>query len=234
MSGQVAGIVYMAINSKNGKAYIGQTTRSLEDRIKEHNELNGNCRLLQEAIKKYGVAAFVWSVLATGRRTVKEWEKLEAVLITKHRTFAPFGYNLKINNKHSEESKRKISEGLKRKYREDPEWTAMVRRRVKESTEGTGPKISASLLRFYSNPENRKMLCEGKQKMAQDPEWRRKRKAGAQRMAKNPEWLRKRREAQKRICQDPEYRERQRIKMRALWQNPEYRARQSKSRRKVK
>lgn len=61
-------VVYAAINSCNGKAYVGVTARTLETRRAAHiasskDTKNTGCRVFKAAIKKYGVDAFDWVVL---------------------------------------------------------------------------------------------------------------------------------------------------------------------------
>ena len=61
----ITGIIYMATNQENGKAYIGQTTRTLEERQAEHLYTSDRIDLsFYRAIHKYGWKAFHWEVLA--------------------------------------------------------------------------------------------------------------------------------------------------------------------------
>lgn len=59
------GIVYCALNIVNGKRYIGQTTRDLDKRKKEHISLskNGSKFAFHLAINKYGEDVFEWSII---------------------------------------------------------------------------------------------------------------------------------------------------------------------------
>lgn len=50
------GIIYKATNLIDGKIYIGQTTRTLEKRRKEHEKPSKHNYLFQRAIRKYGKA----------------------------------------------------------------------------------------------------------------------------------------------------------------------------------
>jgi predicted GIY-YIG superfamily endonuclease len=52
---QNVGTIYVVTNLVNGKQNVGQTTRKLKKRIKEH-ENHGF--LLSKAIKKYGIENF--------------------------------------------------------------------------------------------------------------------------------------------------------------------------------
>lgn len=56
------GIIYKAENKLNGKIYIGQTTKYLKIRIKQHKYNKKNAPF-PNAIRKYGVNGFSWSVL---------------------------------------------------------------------------------------------------------------------------------------------------------------------------
>lgn len=59
------GYVYVVLNTQNGKAYIGQTTRSVDVRWRCHINLarNGGGYRLQQAIRKYGEGVFTLSTL---------------------------------------------------------------------------------------------------------------------------------------------------------------------------
>lgn len=50
--------IYKITNSINGKVYIGQTSRSIERRWKEHCCPSEQCPLLKKAIRKYGKENF--------------------------------------------------------------------------------------------------------------------------------------------------------------------------------
>jgi hypothetical protein len=48
------GHIYMLKNKKNGKIYIGQTTRPIEKRFEEHQRKDSNCVAIYNAIQKHG------------------------------------------------------------------------------------------------------------------------------------------------------------------------------------
>jgi len=105
-------LVYKIINKINGKTYIGQTTRSIEDRWIEHckpaNELRS---YISNAIQKHGKENFVIEELSKAV-TQEELDALESKLIETHRTMSPNGYNLRMGGSGgalSEEVKLKIS-----------------------------------------------------------------------------------------------------------------------------
>lgn len=61
----VYGIIYKCTNLINGKIYIGQTIKNLEDRKKEHEDIANTNRgfYFQKAIKKYGKENFKWEII---------------------------------------------------------------------------------------------------------------------------------------------------------------------------
>lgn len=63
------GCIYKIVNSKNGKIYIGMTTRTLAERISEHKRkfTDKNSRMynfkLYKAMRKYGFESFVFETI---------------------------------------------------------------------------------------------------------------------------------------------------------------------------
>ena len=87
-------IVYLATNKINGKQYVGQTVRSLEERWRDH------CRSRDEnyfhrAIRKYGKENFALEILDTANTEIELDEK-EIFWINKLNTLFPGGYNLRV------------------------------------------------------------------------------------------------------------------------------------------
>jgi len=86
------GFIY-CLTSPSGKKYIGQTIRKLEKRINEHrnNKLPG-CKILKNAIKKYGFENFTVEVIMEINNQFLNYyeEKLIDLLDTKY----PNGYNI--------------------------------------------------------------------------------------------------------------------------------------------
>ena len=110
------GCIYIVKNTINGKCYIGQTTRSVEKRVRSHFKKNSGCPLLGKAIKKYGRDAFTVKILHDDVLDIF-LDDLEIASIKKYNTLAPYGYNLESGgNKNkvlSDETRRKISESAK-------------------------------------------------------------------------------------------------------------------------
>ncbi|AGE53183.1 GIY-YIG catalytic domain-containing endonuclease [Paramecium bursaria Chlorella virus Fr5L] len=105
------GFVYKLTYKVSRKAYIGQTIRPIEDRLKEHQLESSKCKAISAAIQKYGWENFE-----------KEWYEVpdedlnfyEEMLVALLGTLSPGGYNLRegggATGKPSEESKQKMRE----------------------------------------------------------------------------------------------------------------------------
>lgn len=59
------GMIYLIQNNITKKVYVGQTTRSIEERFKEHCRKSSKCKKLVNSIMHYGKANFSTSVLKT-------------------------------------------------------------------------------------------------------------------------------------------------------------------------
>ena len=163
------GLIYRILNLVNGKCYVGQTTRGLKRRRREHlsDFERGKVTPLYKAFKKYGVESFEWIVLcwcSTGAELdVKEREYIEAFDSRRN------GYNISNGgNSHiiTDETRRRMSEAKKGVPKSEE-----TKRRMSEARSGskhwlygkttpdtTRAKISASLKgnrNPMSNPLNR-------------------------------------------------------------------------------
>lgn len=70
-------LIYKATNIENGKCYIGQTTKTLEHRKREHLDSAKNPIFrFHRAIKMYGADKFIWEVIDTAN-TVDELNEKE-------------------------------------------------------------------------------------------------------------------------------------------------------------
>ena len=86
-------LIYTITNVINGKMYVGQTTRTLEKRIRDHiNSANrGETYPLYQAIREYGWESFSVNVIAYAE-TKEILDDLEEYYIKKFNTIAD-GYN---------------------------------------------------------------------------------------------------------------------------------------------
>lgn len=122
--GEVYGIIYKATHIKSGKVYIGQTTKTLEHRRKQHiKNMYRRHGKFQCALRKYGEDAFTWDIIdtATEKDELDEKEKYWIAFYDSINT----GYNMTEGGdgtsgvKHNEETRRKLSESTKRLWQDE-------------------------------------------------------------------------------------------------------------------
>ncbi len=109
-------LIYKATNLINGKCYIGQTSKSLEERIKGHLKFSSYYKnmLICRALKKYGIRNFSWEIIQECSSKTEMDEK-ERYYIERYNSRYPSGYNLTdggegtLGKKHTRKSKRKMS-----------------------------------------------------------------------------------------------------------------------------
>ena len=99
------GFIY-CLTSPSGKKYIGQTKRSVEQRVKEHSKCFTGCVALNNAIEEYGFKNFVCETLLIVNDTKLDF--YEKLFIEIYDTLSPNGYNIRIggsvNSTHCKES----------------------------------------------------------------------------------------------------------------------------------
>ncbi|AGE49689.1 GIY-YIG catalytic domain-containing endonuclease [Paramecium bursaria Chlorella virus Can18-4] len=153
------GFIYKATYRGSGKAYIGQTTQPILDRLEQHQKPSSGCRAFYDAIQKHGWENFD-----------KEWYEVpdedlnfyEEMLVALLGTLAPGGYNLKegggADGKMSEETKKKMSEAH-----------AGEKHHMygKNHTEETKQKISESMSGEKSHMYGKTLSEETKKKMSE-------------------------------------------------------------------
>ena len=116
----MTGVIYLATNKINGNCYIGKTFQSLSIRKSQHKHhsliMKTNC-YFHCAIRKYGIENFNWKVIDSVDNE-EELNILEQLYIEEYRQNG-IVYNLTDGGegmsgfRHSEESKRKMSESSK-------------------------------------------------------------------------------------------------------------------------
>lgn len=97
--------------SPSGKIYIGQTTRSIEERFKQHRKKSSGCVAIYNAIQMYGWGNFEKDWYECPDEDLNLYEEMLVALLG---TLAPDGYNLKEGGgnrgKYSKQSKQKMRE----------------------------------------------------------------------------------------------------------------------------
>jgi group I intron endonuclease len=170
-------IVYKAENKINGKVYIGITGKSLHKRIISHKSRAkfGN-NYFHNAIRKYGVDKFEWSVLCECSNR-QELNKMERVYISNYRgsfelynmTSGGDGGDTLSNHPNKKEICKIISERLaghttwnkgKTKYNDD---------RVKKISESNKGKVSTFKGRTHTEESKRKLREKRKLQIMKSP-----------------------------------------------------------------
>ena len=141
-------IIYKVTNIVNGKCYIGQTSKSLDERKKTHlsTARNKKGHYFHKALRKYGEENFIWEVLgeSINKEDLDRWEKI--LIYTYESNNSKYGYNLTSggegNFKHSEKTKQKMREANLRENLSEER-----RRKLSEAKSGTnhpmyGKKVS--------------------------------------------------------------------------------------------
>ena len=112
-------LIYKMTNNINGKIYVGQTTRSLEERMGEHKRHSKV--LVDKEISKYGFENFSVEVVDHAD-TAEELDEKERKWIAFYDCKIPNGYNLCKGGStteeyhHTDEAKAKMSKAKKGKY----------------------------------------------------------------------------------------------------------------------
>lgn len=108
-------VIYKITNKINGKSYIGQTIGSIESRWKAHNWTKNGCRVLKNAIDKYGKDNFKIEVIEVCN-SLEQLDKQEMFWIKELNTLVPHGYNLKTGGNrsaYSDETRKRMSDAKK-------------------------------------------------------------------------------------------------------------------------
>ena len=109
--------VYKFTHVESGKSYVGQTIQDPDQRRLEHiadSRYTTKTYHFHNAIRKYGIDAFTFEVIATAS-TLEELNSLEEFYADKFDCYHN-GYNIRKaggNKTHSEESKQRMSQAQK-------------------------------------------------------------------------------------------------------------------------
>jgi group I intron endonuclease len=93
-------LIYEAYNKNNGKVYVGLTTQTLDKRKSSHlrSAKSGSNSYFHKAIRKYGVEAFDWYVVAE-TDSLTNLYKLEKLFISLYEDWQT--YNISLGGEHS-------------------------------------------------------------------------------------------------------------------------------------
>lgn len=162
--------VYVHTNKTNGKKYVGITSTSPERRWKKGRGYRSNV-LFYRAIQKYGWDGFIHEILESGLTKQSAYEKEIGLIQSMQLTNPKYGYNLDKggngSNRITEETRKKISNGIRRYYKEHPEARKANADRLRDMPHNTDAlikyqkehpdwvKIHSDYLRTYwsDNPE---------------------------------------------------------------------------------
>lgn len=147
------GIIYKAVNTVNGKVYVGQTRESLKSRISKHRHKSTTQVKypFYNAIRKYGFDNFEWSVLCEIYvDDIEVLNKAEKIFVSYYRSnVGRHGYNCTDGGGQcvmNDETRKKISTS-KKKYK----FTDEHRRNIAEATRNA-----------MNNPEVKSLMSQKK------------------------------------------------------------------------
>ena len=86
-------VIYKIENKTNGKIYVGQTRRTLAERISEHKRKSRRLSYIDRAIKKYGIETFEITILEICD-TLEKLNEREIFWIKELNCKIPIGYNM--------------------------------------------------------------------------------------------------------------------------------------------
>ena len=143
-------IIYKITNLLDKKIYIGQTQRTLEERMREHCR-NSRASYIDRTIKKYGIENFFVEIIETCK-TVEELNEREIFWIKFFDCKFPNGYNLTDGGEGSNG------------YKATPELSAKLSkmRKGRKNTPEQRAKISASLKGKIFSEETKAKISSAK------------------------------------------------------------------------
>jgi group I intron endonuclease len=162
--------IYRILNKISKKCYIGETKcKDVTRRWNQHKqtiEINKGCPALRDAVKKYGIDNFEFSVLIICFDD--ERFKYEIEYIKKYNSVVPNGYNLTNGGEgggfqgktHTEEVKNGIKNKLKQKYIDNPELKKQMSERNKIVM--SNPEVRDKIKNGILNSEKMKKNIEDK------------------------------------------------------------------------
>jgi group I intron endonuclease len=162
--------IYRILNKLTKKCYIGETKCiDVSRRWNQHKqtiEINKGCPALRDAVKKYGIDNFEFSVLIICFDD--ERFKYEIEYIKKYNSVVPNGYNITNGGEgggfqgktHTEEVKNIIKNKLKQKYIDNPDLKKQLSERNKIVM--SNPEVREKIKNGILNSEKMKKMIQDK------------------------------------------------------------------------
>jgi group I intron endonuclease len=162
--------IYRILNKITKKCYIGESkSKDVNWRWREHKrkiEINKGCPALRDAVKKYGIEIFEFSVIIICFDD--ERFKYEKEYIKKYNSVVPNGYNITgggegggfQGKKHTEQVKADIRNQSKQKYIDNPELRKQISERNKIIMKN--PEVREKIKNGLLNSEKWKKVIEEK------------------------------------------------------------------------
>ena len=160
----IEGKIYKITNRVNGKLYIGQTIRDINERIGEHKRKKNS--LVGRAFHKYGIEKFDIEILET-HNNIETLNEREDHWIKRLGTLVPYGYNQcygggnTFGYKHTKETRMKMSKNRGRYYKEENPFykknhTEEARRKMSEYHKGK--RLTAEHIKKISESIQKKVI----------------------------------------------------------------------------
>ena len=119
----IVGLIYKISNPFNNKTYIGQTYRSLTNRIQDYRKVKVNT-YLSKAFNKYGFNNFIFEIIDVGY-SIDDLNQKEIDYIKQYNSnHRDYGYNIHVGGRNTivgEETRKKMSEAHKGR-KQSKEW----------------------------------------------------------------------------------------------------------------
>jgi group I intron endonuclease len=222
------GVIYCIAHVASGRVYIGQTTRTVELRWRQHQYYAATTRVFGSAILEYGAAAFQVSLIATAECKA-ELDRLEIQFIKEYDSANRVnGFNCALgggSGKHSDETKKHIS-----KIKMGHPVSAEARQKISLSQIGRTAKdstkalLSAARLGRKFSPETCQRMAAAQIGKKHTEEARKKQSEARKKTWEDPALREKVYAAQIAGKANPEYRAAAAEKSRAIWSDPDKRA----------
>lgn len=218
------GYIYLITDTLHNKQYIGQRRG-----YKLDEQYYGSGRIIKDLIKKYGTNIFKREIIDYAS-SQEELSKKEIKYIEKYNTLYPNGYNLTLrlqaidsyerDNKHSEESKRKISEASKEMWK-DKEYREKQHKAVEDYwKDETHRKIHKErMIEITSSQKYKEKMSNSSKNNWKNEEYRNNVEEARKKVFATEEYHEKMRKINKENAQKKEVREKIAASLKELWKN---------------